>query len=122
MALLTMHRGDTESFTMTLTDSLGDPLNLTGSGLTFTAKRRLFDADVDAVIVKTEADGIVVDADPTTGIVVLTIEPGDTETLENLRTLHWDIQVDDGAGDVRTPVLGRLAVLADVTRASSAGS
>jgi hypothetical protein len=122
VTLLSIHRGDTETFTITLTDGAGDPLDLTGLAITFTAKRRVSDADEDAVIQKTDVDGIVVDADPTSGIAVLTIEPADTADLEDLRTLHWDVQVDDGVGGVRTPLLGRLAITADVTRTSQAGS
>ena len=116
MSLLTLHRGDTEVYTISLTNDAGTALDLTGLTITFTAKRRPTDSDLDAVLSKSTADGIVVDDDPTTGIAVLTIDPADTEDLTDLRSLYWDIQVDDGAGDVRTPLLGLLAITADITR------
>ena len=122
MSLLTMDRGDRRSFDIALTRPDGTPLDLTALSLTFTAKRRLSDSDDQAVIQKTADAGIVVDADPTTGLAVLTLEPEDTELLTDLRTLRWDIQVDDGAGDVRTPLKGKLAIAADVTRSRESGS
>jgi hypothetical protein len=113
MTYLSMTRGDTQTFTLTLVDGSGDPLDLTDVALTFTAKRRYSDSDDDAVIRKTVDDGIVVDEDPTTGLATVTIDPPDTSSL-TARSLVWDIQVDDG--DVRTPLSGRLAIQPDVTR------
>ena len=121
MSALQMIRGDTAVFDLTITDQdTGDPVNLTNMVLTFTAKRRPTDTDAQAIILKTVDAGIVVDADPTLGIAVLTLEPSDTEDLTDLRTLRWDIQIDNGAGDVRTPLSGRLAIASDQTRASGA--
>jgi hypothetical protein len=116
MSVLDVKRGDTATFTIALTDSAGAPLDLTGLIMTFTAKYHLMDPDDDAVITKSDIDGIVVDYDPTTGIAVLTIDPEDTATLPPIRTrLFWDLQVDNGAGDVRTPLTGTLNINADVT-------
>jgi hypothetical protein len=115
MTALSMTRGDRQSFTVTLTDGAGAPLNLTDLTVTFTAKRTRYDSDAAAVIQKSDGDGIVITT-PASGVAVLTIEPEDTEELTNLRTLHWDIQVDDGSGDVRTPITGRLVILPDITR------
>lgn len=122
MSLLTMTRGDRREFDIALTRPDGTPLDLTGLSLTFTAKRRMSDPDDDAIIQKTTAAGIVVDDDPTTGLAVLTLEPEDTELLTDLRRLRWDVQVDDGAGDVRTPLRGQLSIAADVTRSREVGS
>jgi hypothetical protein len=121
MTLLSMIRGDRREFAITLTDDdTGDALDLTTMTLVFTAKRRPTDTDAQAIIAKTEGAGITIDADPTTGLATLEIEPEDTEDLDDLRTLYWDLQVDNGAGDVRTPLSGRLALSADVTRTSGA--
>lgn len=117
MTLLSMTRGDQQAFEVAFTDADGLAVDLTGVTLTFTAKRRPTDADVDAVISITSTDGgIAVNANPATGLATLTLEPADTEDLTNLRSLYWDIQLDDGAGDVRTPSSGRLAISSDVTR------
>jgi len=121
MSLLTMKRGDRAEFAITLTDvDTGLPLDLTTMTLRFTAKRRATDLDADALIAKTEGAGITVDVDPSTGLATLEIEPEDTEDLTDLRSLYWDVQVDNGAGDVRTPLSGLLAISADITRTSGA--
>jgi len=120
MTLLSMNRGDSPSWSIALTDlDTGVPIDLTTMTLVFTAKRRVSDADDDpGVILKTEGDGITIDDDPSTGLAVLVIDPGDTASIDYPRTLRWDLEVDNGAGDVRTPLHGRLAISADVTRGS----
>jgi len=113
---LSMIRGDTRSFALTLTDGAGSPLDLTDVTLTFTAKLRLTDADDEAIIVKTDADGIEISDDPSDGMATLTIDPEDTEVLGYSRSLYWDLQVEDALGAVQTPLSGRLSIRADVTR------
>lgn len=122
MSILSMTRGDLASFTLTMVDGTGEALDLTGLTLSFTAKRRYLDLDDDAVIAKSDLDGIVVDDDPTSGLAVLTIMPEDTDDLEDAARLVWDLQVDNGSGDVRTPLRGTLVITADATRTSSLGS
>jgi hypothetical protein len=122
MSVLNIRRGDTATFTIALTDSEGAPLDLTGLELTFTAKSRLHDADEDALVVKTVGEGIEVDEDPTTGIATLTILPEDTLDFVDAYRLVWDLQVDNGAGEIRTPLTGRLVVSADVTITASVPS
>lgn len=120
MTRLSMTRGDTKSFTITLTDDDGLPLDVTGMSLIFTVKRSRFDADADAVISKEVDDGIVVD-DPTTGEAVLTIEPGDTSGLAaRTHRLFYDVQVVDGAGVVITPLSDILEIQPDVTQEATA--
>lgn len=121
MTLLSMTRGDRQAFAIAITDSDAAPVNLTGIGVTFTAKRRPTDLDADAVIQKsTSAGGVEIDADPTTGLATLTIEASDTAGLTFTRSLYWDIQIDDGEGDVRTPLSGLLSIATDQTRSSGA--
>ena len=121
MTLLQVTRGDRHVFDLALTDGAGAPLDLTARSLRFTAKTRIADSDADAVLVKTIGDGIeLVDADE--GTATLTIEPDDTSDIDLPRTLIWDLQVEDGAGDVRTPLRGKLAIVRDVTRNTSPGS
>lgn len=103
---LTMTRGDTADFLVALTDGAGDPLDLTGLGLTFTAERG------SLALVKTIGVGIVV-TDLSGGECTVTIDPADTEDLEERTELPWDLAVDDGAGDVRTALIGRLSVELD---------
>lgn len=120
MSVISMTRGDTASFALAFTDAAGAPIDLTGLTLTFTAKERLLDLDADAIITKVDGDGLEVDVDPTTGLATLTVVPADTEGLVDATRLYWDIQLDDGAGTIRTPLSGRLVIGADVTLGSLA--
>jgi hypothetical protein len=123
MSLLSMTRGDKQAFEIAIVDADDVAVDLTGITITFTAKRRPTDADVDALIAKSTASGIAVDADPSLGTATITLDPEDTEDLTERqigRSLYWDVQIDDLAGDVRTPLSGRLAIASDQTRASGA--
>lgn len=122
MTLLSMTRGDLATYRITLTDrDTGEPIDLGQvDEITFTAKSDTGDPDDDAVIVKTIGDGIELDDYPETGLATLTITPDDTETLLGWTMLVWDLQVDNGNGDVRTPLRGHLEVTADVSLTSSA--
>lgn len=120
MSLLTMTRGDTATFTITLTDGDGDALDLDDvTNLRFTVKRSVFDSDDDAIIAKELGDGIAV-LDPDDGTARITIDPDDTEDLEvSGPSLRWDLQVEGQAGDVRTPLRGRLVIIPDTTRTAA---
>ena len=113
-ALLDMFRGDDREFTFTLTED-GGPLDLTGAGIRFTAKRERTDDDTAAVIAKTVGAGITIDADPLSGVCVLAIAATDTSGLGGTIILPFDLQVTRG-GTSRTVVTGLLAVRADVSR------
>lgn len=119
MTVLNVIRGDQQAYSITLTEGDGTALDLTGLDVTFMAKRHLQDLDADALITKTATDGIAVNVDPTTGLAVLTLTPDDTELLADADRLYWDLQVDDGLGDVRTPLRGKLVIAGDVTAGSS---
>ena len=111
MSVLSIYRGDDR--TLTITSSVA----LTGSEVTFTAKRSKLDADEDAVIQKSTAAGVEI-GDPDTAVEV-TVDAADTEDLDPV-ALYWDVQAVDGSGNVRTVAAGRLVIKADITR--SAGS
>ena len=118
MSLLQSIRGDTVTFTFTVTDSDGAPLDLTGADITFTARRTI---NGPAFVVKTLDDGIDLGGSGETGVCTVTIAPEDTDTLTHTERFVWDIQVDDGL-DVRTPLRGRWVVSMDVTHAEGSGS
>lgn len=111
MSLLQLHRGDTETFTVNLTDSAGEPLDLGALDLTFTAKRLY--GDTVPFLTKTIGAGIDLDQYEL-GRATITIDPADTEDLTHTERFVWDVQVDNGT-DVRTPLKGRLVVVMDVT-------
>ena len=121
MSLLSMVRGDKQAFDIAVVDADGVAVDLTGITITFTVKRRRTDTDAQAIISLSTASGIVTDYDPTLGTATITLDPEDTEDLSDhviARSLYWDVQIDDMAGDVRTPLSGRLAISADTTRTS----
>lgn len=119
MTVLQITRGDRNVFDLALTGADGTALDLTDLTIAFTAKRRLRDADDDAVLAKTTANGIAI-VSAIGGTATLTLEGEDTTDLEG--PLYWDVQVDDLAGDIRTPLRGKLVIVHDVTRSASVGS
>lgn len=117
MSLLSIVRGDRKVFSIALTDSDGDPIDLDLLTLTFTAKENVL--DLVPLLEKVSGDGIEHAANQSTtgkGLATLTIDPADTADLTALRTDgEWDVQIDDGAGDVRTVLSGRIVITADIT-------
>lgn len=118
--LLRIHRGDTEQFSVLVTDpATGQAIDITTMSLRFTAKYRTTDTDTDAVIVKvSDYGGISFGAG--TGEALITIDPEDTVDLTKTTTLLWDLQITDFNGSVRTaaPSPGksaRLIIYADVS-------
>ena len=103
---LTMTRGDTRTFTVTVTNDAGAPLDLTSASLDFTVCD-LFD--------KSLGDGIAVDT-PATGVAVITVDPADTEDSgDRRRSYPYDLQVTLADGSIKTPLSGRFVVIPDVT-------
>ena len=104
---LTVTRGDTREFSVTVTDSAALAYDLTGATITFS---------VDGLgIEKTLGAGIVVSA-PATGVAAITLDPDDTKGAPNLRVAYnYDVQIVLADGRVKTPIRGLFIVLPDVT-------
>lgn len=100
-------RGDTEVFNITVTDSAGAPVNLTGD--VFTSQIRYNRDDSSAA-----ASFTCVVTDPAAGTVTLTLSAVTSATLVS-GTAYWDLQRND-SGVVTTIVAGKCTILADVTR------
>lgn len=99
-------RGDTKVYEVTITDSAGEPYDLTGADLWFT---------VAGLLEKRLNDGITV-ADVATGVATVTLEAGDTDSAPSRRKVYdYDLQVKLSNGTVKTPLRGRFVVLPDVT-------
>jgi hypothetical protein len=112
---ITAVRGDTIDLEVTATRN-STALDLTGADIRFTAKNSLRDADDDAVIAKTLADGVAVVGDPEDGIALVTIDPADTSTLSRRTVLQCDVQVVEISGRVTTVAKGTLTIELDATR------
>ncbi len=116
--LLVMYRGDTFTFTRTVVDAAGEPIDLTNAWVTFTAKRKY--NDLVPFIEYDNLDGVTVDQSD----VTVTIQPSDTAMLRSTERFLWDLRVLYGSGDeiVATPLLGRLVVRLDTAVVIGSGS
>lgn len=100
-------RGDTEVFNITLSDSAGTPINLTGD--TFASQIRY---NRDDVTIAASFTCVITDAP--NGVVQLTLGAVASAAL-NDGVAYWDLQRTSGA-NVSTVLSGKCTVLADVTR------
>lgn len=101
-------QGDTYSSLITVIEN-GSPLDITGATFSFTAKRKLSDADDDAIISKDWSTHTA----PTEGKTLLTLTDDQTDVEEG--TYYFDIQFKLG-GTVATILIGKLFIIAQVTR------
>ena len=109
-------RGDDAMLPVVVTRPAGGAVvDLTGAALRFTAKRKRKALDVDAIIVKTLGDGIVV-TDAANGEAVIVIEPEDTDDFTRQLTLQCDLQMVESDGTITTVADGTLTVTLDVSR------
>lgn len=119
MTDLVMYRGDDRSFTVTTT---GLP-DLTSATIVFTAKRKITDADVDAVISLTTPTEVEIISASSFRV---NIPAAATVAIEKETKLFWDAQITLD-GEIRTlpdaslsaSTLGTLLIRMDVTRAAS---
>ena len=104
MTDLAIIAGDTASFALTLVDEAGDPFDLTDCALYFT---------VGDYFTKTDADGITVNVDPTTGLATVTIAAADTADLpiNGRLATTYAVRVVLADDTVKTPLRGRFAIL-----------
>lgn len=118
MAYLKAHRGDTETYGITLADAEGDPLDLdTITEIWFTIRSE-YGASAD--VEKTLTDGGITVTDANAGTAEIVLDPADTEDFpDHLVSYPFDVQVRDTNGDIATPIRGRIRVSPDVTSAIS---
>lgn len=97
-------KGDTVELKVTLTDSDGNAIDITGYTVYFTAKKNYSDSDSEAVITKE----VTSHSDPSNGITKITLDS--TETDVDARYYYYDIQSKDAAGNIQTPITGKFIV------------
>lgn len=100
-------RGDTQDFTITLTEDGTIPRNLTGC--TYRAQIR---SSVDASSIEGEFTCTV--SNPVTGVVRLVLSAAASAALPDT-VLYWDFE-QTKAGVVTTLIKGKCTVIGDVTR------
>lgn len=108
-------RGDTAFFDFTVLTN-GIAQNITGWLIWFTAKRRVGDTDLQAVLQKSTALGGVTITNAGGGVGFVTISPADTAGLAAERQpLFADLQGKDGGGNIFTLQKGKLVIRPDAT-------
>lgn len=100
-------RGDTEVFNITVTDSAGAAVNLTGDVFTSQIRYNRDDSSVAASFTCDITNALA-------GEVRLTLSAATSATLV-AGTAYWDLQRSD-IGVITTIVAGKCTILADVTR------
>lgn len=108
-------RGDTRAIDFTAYKTDASLVDLTGYSLRLVAKWTPTDSDGAALITKTLGSGITC-AFPTSGVLTVTFNPGDTSSLPGHRLLlYYDLQITL-ASAVWTIYTGRLDILPDVSQ------
>lgn len=109
-----MYRGDTYKFTATFKDSAGDPIDITGYTVKFTARVNYPDKSVvddsDAAISTTALIPTGTD-----GVAEFEIIPTQTQELD-IRDYFYDIQLKSPSGEVSTIGVGKFILLNEITR------
>ena len=106
MSNLSITKGDTSTFNITVKDSDGVIFDLNGYTMTFTAKNNIDDIDAEADI---SSVGVI--ADPALGIGVISLSPEDTSIDSG--EYRYDIQISDGTNNVHTVVKNSLLIITD---------
>ena len=112
---LTMTRGDTRSFTITIRTGAGGPFDLTDCSLWFSV--RTAPGAAGYVFQKTIGSGITV-ASLSSGIAVVQLTNGDTAGLPaSEQTLQFDVQLKTATSPpgIFTIQSGQFVVAADIT-------
>lgn len=106
---ITITRGDTETLVITIKDSAGVGINITGR--TYRAQIR---ATKDAATISAAFTCVL--TTPASGVVTCTLTPNQTSALAT-GTQFWDFEETiTSSGVVTTIIAGTVNVLADVTR------
>jgi hypothetical protein len=112
MTNLTHYRGDTLSRLITITNSNGTALNLTGYTAFFTIKNISDNSadDSSAILAK----NWTTHSDPVNGQTLLTATPAQMTIDEG--TYKYDVQIKSPAGDITTVIAGNISILEDITK------
>lgn len=103
-ALNPLYAGESRVLNNTISDSAGNPVNLSGATITFKAAKRRNGA---AIITKSIGSGITV-TNAGAGQHTVTLDPADTAALRGV--LFWHIRVTDVGGRVSTTNIGTVAI------------
>lgn len=102
-------KGNTKTVPLTLSINGYDALDLTGASIKFTAKMSPSDPQGEAVIEKTNGDGITI-VSATDGQITVDFIPADTADAEELLPITFDIEVTTSTSEVYTVQRGVLTI------------
>ncbi len=107
---MTITKGDTYKFNVTVKDSDGNVFDLSGYTMVFTAKDDITKPDAEADIQKTATI-----TDPLTGIGEFVLLPADTDI--EVKSYRYDVQISDGGNNVYTVIKNQeLKITDEVTQ------
>ncbi len=102
IANLTCHQGDTFTRTVTITDSAGAPVNITGAALTLHV--RALGGTVDVI---TPAPTLTLTT-PLSGIATMVVSATETASLTAQKTYSFEVEMVEAGGAITTALMGLL--------------
>lgn len=114
---LTMFRGDTQIYNVSVIDNMNNIINISGALFWFTVKDAM--TDVSPVFQKAIGSGIVITNAPM-GMITITIDPSDTSSLptENVPMIY-DLQMKNASLQIFTLNAGNFLVTPDANTGTS---
>jgi hypothetical protein len=107
---INVYRGNDINLNITVTDSNGSPVDITGYTLWFTVKSDENDSDDEATIQKT----VTSHTDPTNGLTTFELTNTDTDIPHG--TYLYDMQMKDTSNKITTLTKGYFNVTQDITQ------
>jgi len=104
-------KGDTSTIQITLKDSAGDAIDITGYTIWLTVKPVANNSDT--VPIPTIQKKVTTFTDPTGGIHLFTLSNSDTNITSG--NYIYDIQIKDTESTITTPIIGDFVVKSEVT-------
>lgn len=90
---LTIYEGEDKAWNITISDSGGTPIDITGYSFLFVVKAKASDEDPEAIIKKI----ITSHPDPTNGVTQISVLEADTEDKHG--KYLYDLQMEDDSGN-----------------------
>lgn len=109
------NRGDTTTFTVTITSDGVTPINITGFEYTFTVDPSPAPDNATAnlfQLTSNPAAGITLTT-PASGLLTIDIVGNEDQTPS---TYFYDLQQTDGGSDIRTVLKGEYQIVQDITK------
>ena len=115
MTALEIFRGDTVNIDLTIKDSAGTAIDITGYTFYFTAKTNDDDSDDNALIKEDVTTHLNPDGGDGTSTGQSRITLSKTQTAVAIGNHYYDIQMKDTSGNITTLTKDRFNVKQDVT-------